>query len=95
MQLFVRPVIRTMFGAREIHCPAVKARMGKTVSDLSGKRTYLRALISEDKKTVNALSEQDEFVTLASANSLIAVSDGAKQLGSGEEVTVVILPKIK
>jgi molybdopterin biosynthesis enzyme len=95
MQLFVRPVIRTMFGAKEIHCPAVKARLEKSVNDLSGKRNYLRAFISEDKNSVMALSEQDEFLTLASANSLIAVTEGAKKLGSGEEVTVVLLPKIK
>ena len=95
MQLFVRPVIRTMFGAREIHCPAVKSRIEKSIPELSGKRTYLRAVISEDKKSVSALAEQEEFSTLAAANSLIAITEGVKKLSSGDEVTVVILPKLK
>ena len=95
MQLFVRPVIRTMFGAREIHCPAVKSRIEKSIPELSGKRNYLRAVISEDKKSVSALAEQEEFSTLAAANSLIAITEGVKKLSSGDEVTVVILPKLK
>lgn len=95
MQLFVRPVIRTMFCAREIHCPAVKSRIEKSIPELSGKRTYLRAVISEDKKSVSALAEQEEFSTLAAANSLIAITEGVKKLSSGDEVTVVILPKLK
>ena len=95
MQLFVRPMIRTMFSAKEIHCPAVKAKIDKSISDLSGRRNYLRAQISDDNKTVTPLPDQEEFFTLANANSLIAIQDGTKKISSGEEVTVVLLPRIK
>ena len=94
MQLFVRPMIRTMLGAREIFCPSVKARLTKDFSTNSNGRKYLLGQLSEDNSSVTIFTEQEDFVSLALANSLVSVNEG-DILKAGATLTTVILPRIK
>lgn len=98
MQLFVRPMIRTMLGAKEIYCPSVKAKLEKDykrleASEGEGKR-YLLGQISEDNASVLIFPEQEDFLSLANANAIISVNptDGLK---AGDNLLTVILPRIK
>jgi len=91
LELFVRPMIRTMLGSSNIHRPSVKARLEKPIASASGARTYLRAFLSEDGKSVRALPDQNEMTTLSDANALIAVPESDVGLEAGAEVTVVVL----
>jgi len=90
-ELFVRPMIRTMLGSENIHRPSIKAKLEKSVGSTKGARTYLRAFLSEDGKTVRALNEQEEMSTLAQANALISVPEGDADLAAGSQVNVVVL----
>lgn len=96
-ELLVRPMIRTMLGAATIHRPSVKARLEKGLSSTPGVRSYVRALLSEDGKSVAALGSQDhqgsqdEQATLSDANALIAVGENESDVAAGAEVTVVVL----
>ena len=92
-ELLVRPMIRTMLGAATIHRPSVKARLEKAVQSLAGVRSYIRAVLSEDGKSVMPLGSQDEQATLSDANALIAVGEGDGELSAGSEVTVVVLER--
>ena len=94
MQLFVRPMIRTMIGAKEVYCPSVKAKLEKDFRGPSTGRNYLLAVLSEDNNSVSIFNEQEDFVNLAGANSLVSVNAG-DSLKAGETVTAVILPRIK
>lgn len=94
MQLFVRPMIRTMIGAKEVYCPSVKAKLERDFKGANIGRNYLMALLSDDSSSVSIFNEQDDFVSLASANSLVSVNEG-DSLKAGDSVTVVILPRIK
>ncbi len=94
MQLFVRPMIRTMIGAREVYCPSVKAKLERDYKVGSNGRNYLMAILSDDNASVSIFNEQDDFVSLASANSLVSVNEG-DSLKAGDLVTVVVLPRIK
>jgi molybdopterin molybdotransferase len=91
LELFVRPMIRTMLGSMSIHRPSVKARLEKPISSVVGQRSYIRAFLSEDGKSVRAIPDQGELSTLSDANALIAVPESAAALGAGTEVTVVVL----
>lgn len=94
MQLFVRPMIRTMIGAKEVFCPSVKAKLERDfVGEISGRR-YLLGNLSDDNASVLIFSEQEDFVSLAAANSLVSVNPG-DSLKAGETLTTVILPRIK
>ena len=94
MQLFVRPIIRTMIGAKEVYCPSVTAKLERDYKGPSNGRSYLLALLSEDNASVSIFNEQEDFVSLAAANSLVSVNAG-DSLKAGDSLTTVILPRIK
>lgn len=92
-ELFVRPMIRTMLGAEMIHRPSVKAALEKPIASAPGVRSYIRAVLSDDGKSVVPLENQDEQSTLSDANAFIAVSEGETSLKTGDQVTVVVLER--
>jgi molybdopterin biosynthesis enzyme len=97
-ELFIRPMIRTMLGAATIHRPSIKAKLEKAITSTSDSRSYIRAVLSEDGKSVLPLfsegsSVQDEQTTLSDANALISVPEGEIKITAGSEVTVVILER--
>jgi molybdopterin biosynthesis enzyme len=92
-ELFVRPMIRTMLGAATIHRPSVKAALEKPIASAPGVRSYIRAILAEDGKSVVPLENQDEQSTLSDANAFIAVSEGDTALKTGDQVTVVVLER--
>lgn len=91
VELFIRPMIRTMLGSASIHRPSVKARLERAIASTSGSRSYLRAWLSEDATTVRALTDQEEMATLSDANALIAIPESDTDLLAGTEVNVVVL----
>jgi molybdopterin biosynthesis enzyme len=92
-ELFVRPMIRTMLGAATIHRPSVKAALEKPIASNQGVRSYIRAILAEDGKSVVPLENQDEQATLSDANAFIAVSESDTSLKTGDQVTVVVLER--
>ncbi|GDX21645.1 hypothetical protein LBMAG08_08720 [Actinomycetes bacterium] len=92
-ELFVRPMIRTMLGAATIHRPSVKAKLEKAIESSDGMRSYIRAAISEDGKSVTPLAHQEEISTLSDASAFIAVGEKDINLKAGDEVTVVVLER--
>ena len=92
-ELFVRPMIRTMLGASTIHRPSVKAALEKPIASAPGVRSYIRAILAEDGKSVVPLENQDEQSTLSDANALIAVTESDTSLKTGDQVTVVVLER--
>jgi molybdopterin biosynthesis enzyme len=92
-ELLIRPMIRTMLGTATIHRPSVKAKLEKALTSSGGMRSYVRAVLSEDGKSVLPLNSQDEQATLSDANSFIAVPEGETDLSAGSQVTVVILER--
>jgi len=92
-ELFIRPMIRTLLGASTIHRPSVKAKLEKPVASSSGLRSYIRAILSEDGKSVMPLPSQDEQSTLSDANAFIALGEQDSEIAIGKEVTVVVLER--
>ena len=92
-ELLVRPMIRTMLGAATIHRPSVKAALEKPIASNEGVRSYIRAILAEDGKSVVPLENQDEQATLSDANAFIAVSESDTSLKTGDQVTVVVLER--
>lgn len=92
-ELFVRPMIRTMLGAATIHRPSVKAKLEKAIESSDGVRSYIRAALSEDGKSVAPLANQEEISTLSDASAFIAVGEKDINLKAGDEVTVVVLER--
>jgi molybdopterin biosynthesis enzyme len=92
-ELFVRPMIRTMLGAATIHRPSVKAALEKPIASAAGMRSYIRAILADDGKSVTPLANQDEQSTLSDANAFIAVTETDTSLKTGDQVNVVVLER--
>ena len=92
-ELFVRPMIRTMLGVATIHRPSVKAALEKPVGSAPGMRSYIRAILADDGKSVTPLADQDEQSTLSDANAFMAISETETSLKTGDQVTVVVLER--
>jgi len=92
-ELFVRPMIRTMLGAATIHRPSVKAALEKPIESAAGMRSYIRAILADDGKSVTPLADQDEQSTLSDANAFIAITETDTSLNTGDQVTVVVLER--
>jgi len=92
-ELFVRPMIRTMLGAATIHRPSVKAVLEKPIASAAGMRSYIRAILADDGKSVTPLADQDEQSTLSDANAFIAVTETDTSLKTGDQVNVVVLER--
>jgi len=92
-ELFVRPMIRQMMGALEIHRPSVRARLEKNLKSSSPLRSYLPGVLSEDYVLVTVLPHHSEASTMAQANCLVAIPEDAKDVKAGTQVSCVILQR--
>ena len=92
-ELFVRPMIRTMLGAATIHRPSVKAALEKPIASTVGMRSYIRAILADDGKSVTPLADQDEQSTLSDANAFIAITETDTAFKTGDQVNVVVLER--
>ncbi|KQV24033.1 MULTISPECIES: gephyrin-like molybdotransferase Glp [unclassified Kitasatospora] len=92
-ELFVRPVIRTMMGAPDIHRPVVRAVCTADLRSPAGRRQFLRGWYSpEDGEVAPVGGEGSHLVgALARANCLIAVPEDETSVAAGRTVDVVLL----
>jgi len=88
-ELFVRPIIRQMFGRKNIFHPILNAKLIEAVNFEAGAQRYLPAVIdlTQSEKTVKALALEN----WADANSFIIVPAGVSNLAVGELVSVMNL----
>ncbi|MET9180253.1 gephyrin-like molybdotransferase Glp [Kitasatospora aureofaciens] len=92
-ELFVRPAIRTMLGAADVHRPVVRALCPSALRSPAGRRQFLRGRYSAADGTVEPVGGADSHLVgaLARANCLITVPEDATELPAGSEVDVVLL----
>ena len=88
-ELFVRPIIRQMFGRKNIFHPTLNAKLLEAVNFESGAQRYLPALLdlNNSERTVKAL----DLENWADANSFIIVPPGVSNLPSVGVVSVMNL----
>jgi molybdopterin biosynthesis enzyme len=93
-ELFIRPMIRTMLGAPNIHRSVVQAKLTHDLDSLPGLTTLVRASLSSTPElTVTALPEQDLLSTLSDAQGLIAFPADSAGAKAGDLVDVMVLER--
>jgi len=93
-EIFVRPMIRTMLGAANIHRSMVQAKLTAPVQSAIGYTSLIRAsLASSQELTVTALPEQDLLSTLSDAQGLIAILAESAGAQAGDIVDVMVLER--
>ncbi|MGH3943338.1 MAG: molybdotransferase-like divisome protein Glp [Pseudonocardiaceae bacterium] len=96
-EVLVRPLIRIALGKRNPHRRSVTARLLSPVTSTAGRRGFLRGQLLRDPETAEYLvqplgsSGAHLLASLAEANCLILVDDGATEVPVGEEVAVSFL----
>ncbi|WP_405361094.1 molybdopterin molybdotransferase MoeA [Kitasatospora sp. NBC_00085] len=92
-ELFVRPVIRTMLGAADVHRPVVRALCPATLRSPAGRRQFLRGRYDAAAGVVEPVGGADSHLVgaLARADCLITVPEDVTELPAGSEVDVVLL----
>jgi len=93
-QLFVRPALGALQGDLTFSLPSVRARLTGPVRSPAGRRSYLRATLSQDKSQVAPLSGQGshQIAALGRANALVVVPEPMTSIEGGAEVDVLVLP---
>lgn len=93
-ELFVRPMIRTMLGAANIHRTVLKAKVTSNVESPIGFTSLIRASLEQkDSLTVTPLTEQESLATLSDAQGLIAIAADSPGATKGEIVDVMVLER--
>jgi molybdopterin molybdotransferase len=91
-ELFVRPLIRTMLGAPDVHRPVVRALCPAGLRSPAGRRQFLRGRYTTDGRVEPVGGEGSHLVgALARSNCLIVVPEDVTALPAGSEVDVVLL----
>ncbi|MFD8753184.1 gephyrin-like molybdotransferase Glp [Kitasatospora sp. NPDC059577] len=92
-ELFVRPVIRTMLGAADVHRPVVRALCPVALRSPAGRRQFLRGRYSAADGTVEPVGGAGSHLVgaLARADCLITVPEDVTELPAGSAVDVVLL----
>ncbi|MCX4747160.1 molybdopterin molybdotransferase MoeA [Kitasatospora sp. NBC_01287] len=92
-ELFVRPVIRTMLGAADVHRPRTRARCTGAVRSPAGRRQFLRGWYTAEDGTVAPVGGEGSHLVgaLARANCLIVVPEETVAVAADEYVDVVLL----
>ncbi|GAA1985616.1 gephyrin-like molybdotransferase Glp [Kitasatospora viridis] len=92
-ELFVRPVIRTMLGAPDVHRPVVRATTTAALRSPAGRRQFLRGRYLAEQGAVEPVGGSDSHLVgaLAKADCLIVVPESTESVAAGEPVDVVLL----
>ena len=93
-ELFVRPMIRTMLGAANIHRTVLKAKLTEKIESPIGATSLIRASLDQvGSLTVTPLDEQETLATLSDAQGLIAIAADSPGAVKGEIVDVMVLER--
>ncbi|WP_380285723.1 gephyrin-like molybdotransferase Glp [Kitasatospora purpeofusca] len=92
-ELFVRPVIRAMLGAEDVHRPVVRAHCPVALRSPAGRRQFLRGRYFAPDGLVEPVGGAGSHLVgaLARADCLITVPEDVTELPAGSEVDVVLL----
>ncbi|MFD1663150.1 gephyrin-like molybdotransferase Glp [Streptomyces caeni] len=92
-ELFVRPVIRTLMGLKDVHRPRARAVLeaDKALPSPAGRRQFLRGTYRDGTVTPVGGAASHLVAALAQADALIVVPEEETSLEPGTEVEVVLL----
>jgi molybdopterin biosynthesis enzyme len=93
-ELFVRPMIRTMLGAANIHRTLLKAILTENIESPIGATSLIRASLDQaGGLTATPLADQESLATLSDAQGLIAIAADSPGAVQGEIVDVMVLER--
>ncbi len=94
-EVFIRPMIRTMLGAKNIFRNKVSGTMKNPALSNKGVRSFVRARLTPDASgyAVTALPDQDDLLALSDANGLIMINEERTSYEPGDVVEVLLMER--
>jgi len=96
-EVFVRPALRRMLGAAQVHRPVVSAVAAETLRSPVGKRSYLRVRLEvrDGAYVVTPVSGPGSHLVagLARANALAVLPEAVDEVAAGSPVQVMVLER--
>ncbi len=92
MEIFIRPMIRTMLGASNVFRNVLTLKLANDITSPVGLTSYVRASI-DGEGNVRALDGQSDLISLSDAQGLIAVPEKIGGYAKGDMVNVIILER--
>ena len=91
LELFIRPMIRTMLGAPNIFRGRVKAELANDVTSPAGERSFVRVRMEASKAHV--LPNQGNLESFVAAHGLLLMKEEVTSYKAGDLVDVMILER--
>ncbi|HEY4898771.1 MAG TPA: molybdopterin-binding protein [Candidatus Nanopelagicaceae bacterium] len=95
-EIFIRPMIRTMLGVRNVFRGTVRATITSDIESPIGITSLVRASLvglTTDSPQVTVLKDQDQLYTLSDASALVAIAADSPGFLKGEAVEIIILDR--
>ena len=94
-EVFIRPMIRTMLGAKNIFRNKVSGTMKNTAQSSKGVRSFVRAVLTPTSAgySVTALPDQQDLLALSDANGLIMINESRESYEKGDSVDVLLMER--
>lgn len=90
-ELFVRPALRKMQGAKTLYLPHTKAVLGEDFSKANPFSRFIRATYDGVKATPAGFNKSNAVAAIARGNALIVLPGGSRGYAEGMEVDVLLL----
>ncbi len=94
---FVRPSLLKMMGHRQLFRPTIDAVLKEDVHKRSGRRHFIRALVTREKDQYYVLPTGTQgsgiLMSMVKANGLIVIPEDRETVKAGEKVTVQLLDR--
>ncbi len=100
-EVFVRPVLRRLFGETDLHRPRITARAATGWSSPAGKRQFVRARLTTpltgDGRLVIPVGGQGSHLVadLAEADCLAVVPEDVTSVAAGDELPCMLLERVR
>jgi molybdopterin biosynthesis enzyme len=94
-EVFIRPMIRTMLGAKTIFRSKVTGVMKNSAPSAKGVRSFVRATLAPEGNSyaITALADQGNLLALSNAMGLIMVNEERESFSAGDKVDVLLLER--
>ena len=95
-EIFIRPMIRTMLGVKNVFRSTVKAEVGTDIESPIGTTSLIRATLqpsADGAPVVTPIADQDGLLSLATAGALITVAADSPGYLKGEKVEIIVVDR--
>jgi len=98
LEVFLKPLVRKLYGVKEVPEPTVRARLTRKVANVVGFRSYYRVILYREGGVIYAeplrLTGSGIISTLIRGNGILEIKENVEGYEEGSEVVVKVIAPI-